>query len=156
MQANYNVFMSTFFQIQIDGASTLALFDRVCAGKARYRVWQFFENPRSSLGAKIMSVASAICVLVSLSGLILSSMPEFQEDVELMTPHWTIAIVETICMLFFTFEYVARFIVSPQKCIYVRKALNVIDALTILPFFIETTMAIVGIKHVELRNFRGK
>lgn len=64
--------------------------------------------------------------------------------------------MEFLCMIFFTLEYFARFIVSPQKCTFIRQPLNVIDFLTIMPFFIEECMHIVGIENVELRNLRGK
>lgn len=72
-----------------------------------------------------------------------------------MTPHWTLAAMEVLCMAFFTFEYFARFIVSPRKCWFVRQPLNVIDFLTICPFFIESVMHFIGIENVELRNLRG-
>lgn len=79
--------------------------------KVRYAIFQFLENPRSSMGAKVMSIVSATFVLVSLagnlpiqnrqdvetySGLILSSMPEFQTDKTLMTPHWTLSFLEIL------------------------------------------------------------
>ena len=105
--------------------------------------------------AKVMSIVSATFVLISLSGLILASMPEFQIDRETMTPHWTLAFMEICCMLFFTLEFFARFIVSPKKCWFIRQPLNVIDFLTIMPFFIEEMMKIVGIENVELRNLRA-
>jgi hypothetical protein len=82
-------------------------------------------------------------------------MPEFQVDRETMTPHWTLAALEIVCMLFFSLEYLARFIVSPTKCSFVQQPLNVIDFLTIVPFFIEETMRLWGIENVELRNLRG-
>lgn len=83
-------------------------------GKARYQAFQFLENPRSSMAAKVMSILSASFVLLSLSGietksfelysillgLILSSMPEFQIDRETMTPHWFVILTQFIQKLF--------------------------------------------------------
>ncbi|KAI6227444.1 hypothetical protein M3Y99_01254600 [Aphelenchoides fujianensis] len=139
----------------VDAANSAELFDKVVLGKTRYRAWQFLENPRSSIGAKVFSILSASFVLISLTGLILSSCPEFQEDEETMTPHWTIAAIEILCMVFFTFEYVARFAVTPQKAAFAKSPLNVIDLFTILPFFAEECMPLFGVRNVELRNLRG-
>ncbi|KAI6200094.1 hypothetical protein M3Y96_00696700 [Aphelenchoides besseyi] len=130
-------------------------FEKVVFGKQRFSAWQFLENPRSSTGAKIFSAVSASFVLFSLTGLILSSCPDFQIDEETMTPHWTIAAIEIVCMLFFTLEYVARFAVSPQKWEFAKSPLNCIDLATILPFFAEECMPLFGIRNIELRNLRG-
>ncbi|KAI6213808.1 hypothetical protein M3Y94_00195600 [Aphelenchoides besseyi] len=130
-------------------------FEKVVFGKQRFSAWQFLENPRSSNGAKIFSAVSASFVLFSLTGLILSSCPDFQIDEETMTPHWTIAAIEIVCMLFFTLEYVARFVVSPQKWEFAKSPLNCIDLATILPFFAEECMPLFGIRNIELRNLRG-
>jgi hypothetical protein len=62
----------------------IEMFEKVVMGKTRYQAHQFLENPRSSIGAKVWSIASAAFVLLSLAGLILSSMPEFQVDRETM------------------------------------------------------------------------
>uniref|UniRef100_A0A914DWW3 Ion transport domain-containing protein n=1 Tax=Acrobeloides nanus TaxID=290746 RepID=A0A914DWW3_9BILA len=57
-------------------------------------------------------------------------------------------------MLWFTFEYLARFIATPIKCSFVKQPLNIIDLLTIIPFFVEECMPFFGFG-VELRNLRG-
>ncbi|CAD5223925.1 unnamed protein product [Bursaphelenchus okinawaensis] len=140
-------------QVFMDDDSTIPLFDKVIMGKQRRKAYDFFENPRSSSSAKVLSIVSASFVLVSLCGLILSSMPEFQMDD--LTPHIVIQGVEICCMLFFTMEYMCRFLVSPRKWHFVKQPLNIIDCMTILPFFIEEFMRLFGYEHVELRNLRG-
>lgn len=69
------------------------LFENVWLGKIRLILWTFLENPRSSFPAKILSVFSAIFVLLSLAGLIMSSMPEFQNGDDL-SPKWYIQFME--------------------------------------------------------------
>ena len=43
---------------------------------------------------------------------------------------------EEFCMAWFTVELVARFVLSPEKCRFLRRFLTVIDIAAILPFYI--------------------
>lgn len=63
-------------------------------GRLRLVVWTFFENPRSSVSAKVLSIVSAAFVLCSLAGLILASMKEFQLEDGMMTPVWPLQLLE--------------------------------------------------------------
>jgi len=76
-----------------EGGKEGSLFGEVWMGDYRRRLWRFFEEPSSSIPAKVWSVCSATFVLLSLAGLIVSSMPEFQLDDE-MTPNWHILMLE--------------------------------------------------------------
>ncbi|KAI1720568.1 ion transport protein domain-containing protein [Ditylenchus destructor] len=144
-------------QIYLESSCPPALFDNVVLGKIRLILWTFLENPRSSIPAKILSILSATFVLLSLAGLILSSMPEFQrrnanDEVE---PLWYIQTLEICCMVFFSVEYLTRLLVNPKKCDFIKQPLNVIDLLTIIPFFVEECLPLLGIYDIELRNLRG-
>ncbi|KAL6742612.1 hypothetical protein Aduo_015744 [Ancylostoma duodenale] len=123
-------------------------FDKVWMGPMRLSLYRLLENPRSSSGAKALSIISAFFVLLSLLGLILSSMPELQDQNK--DPHQALQWLELCCMAYFTVEYLARFFVNPNKAKFVRSPLNVIDVLTILPFIIEAFNELQWIK-----NFRG-
>ncbi|VDM74784.1 unnamed protein product [Strongylus vulgaris] len=117
-------------------------------GPMRLSLYRLLENPRSSFGAKVFSIISAFFVLLSLLGLILSSMPELQDEQK--EPHYILQWLELCCMAYFTVEYLARFIVNPFKAKFIRSPLNVIDVLTILPFIIEAFNELQWMK-----NFRG-
>ena len=45
-------------------------------------------------------------------------------------------IIETICILWFTFELMVRFSSCPSKVLFFRNFLNLIDLLAILPYFV--------------------
>ncbi|KAF8382274.1 kvs-3 [Pristionchus pacificus] len=132
----------------IESSYPPSAFERVRYGPFRLKAWGFLENPRSSSGAKIFSIVSALFVLLSLSGLILSSMPELQEANG--EPIQLLIYAEMICMIWFTIEYMARFVVNPNKWKFTKSPLNIIDLCTILPFLIEEFLPMKWMK-----EFRG-
>ena len=88
-------------------------------------------------------------------------MPEFQDDNK--EPHISLHYLEVACMVYFTLEYMVRFVVHPKKVrnlqhanvhifktSFVCSPLNVIDLLTIIPFLVEAFNEMPLMK-----NFRG-
>ena len=53
--------------------------------------------------------------------------------VVLRVPRWW----HQVCMIWFSFEYLARFAASPRKMQFVRKFMNFVDLLSIIPYYIE-------------------
>jgi potassium voltage-gated channel Shab-related subfamily B protein 1 len=79
---------------------------------------------------------------VSIVGLSLSTIPEFEEFDEdnNQTDNDELALVETICIAWFTAEYVLRFVASPKKWHFFKGALNIIDIIAIMPFYISIVL----------------
>ena len=73
------------------------------------------------------------------------------------SPNRVLVILEYICISWFTFEYIIRFLVSPRKYKFVMSPMNLIDFATILPFYIELTLSAFGIKaDNNLRSLTGE
>lgn len=53
-------------------------------------------------------------------------------------------IVETLCVIWFVLELVVRFSVSPKKWKFLRSALNFVDFLAILPYFVSLAELFYG------------
>ena len=89
-----------------------------------------------------MSFFSISFILVSIVGLSLSTIPEFEEFDESNNPtdNDELALVETICIAWFTSEYVLRFLASPNKWHFFKGALNVIDVIAIMPFYVSLVL----------------
>ncbi|CAJ0929725.1 unnamed protein product, partial [Mesorhabditis belari] len=124
-----------------------SMFEKVMWGKQRLMIYRFLESPRSSLAAKVFSISSALFVLLSLAGLIMSSIPELQDEHK--EPVRGLIILEYCCMIWFTLEYMARFLVNPKKWDFVSSTLNIIDLFTILPFIIEEFLPLKWMKEIR-------
>ena len=63
--------------------------------------------------------------------------------------------LEFVCIVWFTFEYILRFIGAPQKCAFIKDGMNIIDVLAILPFFVSILLIDIirpekGLKEVKM------
>ena len=135
-------------------------------GETQRKIWQLFEYPDTSLWARVVAVISISVIVVSIVTFCLETLPMFRlkwECDDPTTSNTTLSpsttsttsntstcrqvprdddkampwfAIEAACIAWFTFEYVMRLISSPQKCIFVRSFLNLIDVVAIIPFYI--------------------
>ena len=101
------------------------------------KVWKLFEYPETSNAARCLAWLSCTVVLLSIVLFCIETLPEFrEEDASGNTKHHDIFFtIEAVCISWFTFEYLTRLLSSPNKWKFVKEALNVIDLIAILPFF---------------------
>ncbi|XP_041855125.1 potassium voltage-gated channel subfamily A member 7 [Melanotaenia boesemani] len=127
--------------------------------KWQQQIWMLFEYPESSSGARIIAIISVMVIILSILIFCLETLPEFRNEKErreqfTTTPHPTIPnetisvpptftpfqdpffIVETICICWFSFELVMRFISAPNKMHFFKDIMNIIDFLAIMPYFV--------------------
>ena len=81
---------------------------------------------------------SILFIILSTIALTLNTLPSLQEKVDdhVTGDNFQLTFIENICICWFTFELVIRFISSPEKSKFFKQVLNIIDLLSILPFFI--------------------
>jgi hypothetical protein len=53
------------------------------------------------------------------------------------TYYWIFFGMETICVAWFCFELICRFIVAPSKCAFIKNGPNIIDVVSIIPYFLQ-------------------
>ncbi|KRY31705.1 Potassium voltage-gated channel protein Shab [Trichinella spiralis] len=121
----------------------------------RRRAWNLLENPQSSKAARVIAFLSMFFIVLAALGLTLNSMPDigYHDAVTndtLENPH--LYYVEVVCIAWFTFEYFARFWASPKKLKFLKRPLNIIDVLAILPFYVSlffTENRLLAAEHIQ-------
>ncbi|XP_059904580.1 potassium voltage-gated channel subfamily A member 1 [Gadus macrocephalus] len=120
------------------------------------QVWLIFEYPESSSPARGIAIVSVLVITISIITFCLETLPEFRDERELQVtgrldnnsnstggaprPSLTFTdpffIVETTCVIWFTFELFVRFFACPSKSEFSKTVMNIIDIMSILPYFI--------------------
>ena len=124
-------------------------------------LWDLIEKPETSRAAEVISNISIIFVVISTVGMVMATMPELEPQ------YPKLALIEAVCISWFTIEYLLRFVDtkifriekyfprfagSPQKCDFVKGAMNIIDVLAILPYYLDLFMSAGGDKIQEQKN----
>uniref|UniRef100_A0A1A7YJL1 Potassium voltage-gated channel, Shaw-related subfamily, member 1 n=1 Tax=Iconisemion striatum TaxID=60296 RepID=A0A1A7YJL1_9TELE len=122
------------------------------------RVWALFEDPYSSKYARWIALASLFFILVSITTFCLETHEAFnpiknRTDVELVGDEMVVnfyqetetaaylTYIEGVCVVWFTFEFLMRITFCPNKFDFIRNALNIIDFVAILPFYLEVGLS---------------
>uniref|UniRef100_A0A8C4XLS1 Voltage-gated potassium channel regulatory subunit KCNG3 n=1 Tax=Falco tinnunculus TaxID=100819 RepID=A0A8C4XLS1_FALTI len=131
-------------------------------GKWLERMRRTFEEPTSSVAAQVLATVSILFVIVSMVVLCASTLPEWRapenRSVEEQSRYTAESvrepsgIIEAICIGWFTAECIVRFIVSKNKCEFVRRPLNIIDLLAITPYYISVLMTVFTGENSQLQR----
>ncbi|CAF0927540.1 unnamed protein product [Didymodactylos carnosus] len=127
------------------------------SNRYQHAIWQVFECPESSHLARIVAIISIVMITVSIATFIIETLPFIRND-HIVTPirnttlnpnnepaivqsetryFWIFFGIETVCVTWFCFEVICRFLVAPSKIAFLKNAPNIIDIVSIIPYFLQ-------------------
>ncbi|OQV22812.1 Potassium voltage-gated channel subfamily A member 1 [Hypsibius exemplaris] len=114
------------------------------------KIWQFVEMPQSSIAAKIFAIFSMLVIVLSIIVFCLETLPQFhgprnneteQKNYQVAKGYAVFAeplyIIESICIAWFTLEFIVRLISCPNKKQFFKSPLNIIDLIAIIPYYVD-------------------
>ncbi|XP_033942164.1 voltage-gated potassium channel KCNC4 isoform X1 [Pseudochaenichthys georgianus] len=143
---------------------------RSCCEIWQPKVWALFDDPYSSKAARGVAFASLFFILVSITTFCLETHEAFNElqnrTVQIVVGNVTrkeerpemvtkpiLTVVEGICVVWFTFEFLVRVVCCPNKMVFIKNTLNIIDFVAILPFYLE--MGLKGLSSKAANDVLG-
>ncbi|KAL4680851.1 hypothetical protein H8959_022792 [Pygathrix nigripes] len=108
-------------------------------GRCMRRLRDMVERPHSGLPGKVFACLSVLFVTVTAVNLSVSTLPSLREEEE--QGHCSqmchnVFIVESVCVGWFSLEFLLRLIQAPSKFAFLRSPLTLIDLVAILPYYI--------------------
>ncbi|XP_061076512.1 potassium voltage-gated channel subfamily G member 1-like [Conger conger] len=116
------------------------------------RLRDMVERPQSGLPGKIFASLSVLFVTITAINLSISTMPSMREEEEsgkCSQMCYNIFIVETVCVAWFSLEFTLRFIQDRRKLAFLRRPLNLIDVLAILPYYVTLLVDSSGSSYLD-------
>ena len=96
------------------------------------------DNSFNNENNRYLSLFSISLVLASTVGMCLNTMPSFRHysssEEPIDNPY--LALLEAVCISWFTVEYLLRLAGAPQKMSFIKQTMNIIDVLAIAPYYI--------------------
>ncbi|KAJ3585847.1 hypothetical protein NHX12_012255 [Muraenolepis orangiensis] len=130
--------------------------------------WLLFEYPESSNAARVVALVSVFVIVISIIIFCLETLPEFRDETDTLIPTGgaqplnqsaggagtpapkppaftdPFFIIETACIVWFFFELCVRFLVCPSKSDFFHNLMNIIDIVSIVPYFVTLVTEVVS------------
>ncbi|KAM4044525.1 voltage-gated potassium channel KCNC4 [Anomaloglossus baeobatrachus] len=138
--------------------------------RGQAKMWALFEDPYSSRAARVVAFISLFFILMSITTFCLETHEAFIVDINVtelvivgnVTKISVVKEVETepiltyiegVCVFWFTLEFIVRITCCPDKLVFVKNLLNIIDFVAILPFYLEVGLS--GLSSKAARDVLG-
>ncbi|XP_051913181.1 potassium voltage-gated channel subfamily A member 10 [Hippocampus zosterae] len=130
--------------------------------------WLLLEYPESSNAARCVALVSVLVIVISIIIFCMETLPEFRDESDIVAPtatkpvnlsgvYSTVAppgvmptvfsdpffMIETACIAWFFFELCIRFLVCPSKREFFHNLMNMIDIISIIPYFVTVVTELV-------------
>ncbi|XP_059834775.1 potassium voltage-gated channel subfamily S member 1 [Hypanus sabinus] len=132
----------------------LLRFEGMKYGNCRKQLWLTLENPGYSIPSRLFSFMSISVVLGSIATMCIHSMSKYQHfdefGVEIDDPR--LQIVEYFCIAWFSMEVCSRLLLTPNVKRFCFHPLNIIDIISVLPFYITLLVDLIFGRSMDLEN----
>lgn len=122
------------------------------------KMWLLFEYPESSGLARFFAILSVVVILLSIVIFCVETLPNFKPydvrdsnynttivyEMEVASASEPFFVIETVCIIWFSFELIMRFSSCPSKLHYFRNMMNFIDLIAIIPYFVTLGTILAG------------
>jgi potassium voltage-gated channel Shaker-related subfamily A protein len=115
--------------------------------------------------ARMVAIISIIMIIVSIATFIIETIPSIRNEQPVSLDNntnqyqtlssnsetgvfWIFFIIETICVAWFSLEFICRFLVAPSKFAFIKNGPNIIDVVSIIPYFIQ----LIGLNYQKKNN----
>ena len=127
----------------------------------RSELWDFLEKPWTSKPAKTFAFFSLSILFISTVTFIISTVEEYSDELDERSDPTQATQLQVVCkhvdtftFIFFTLEYIFRFLCCPQKWIFFKETMNLIDLITLLPFYFGIVLE--GLEDYQIMGKAGK
>ena len=111
-------------------------------------MWRLLEYPDSSTLARIVSMFSLTIIIISIVVFCWETLPQYKKAAQFNREKKltlkALKDIETFCITYFTLELVARFCFAPNKLTFIRRILNIIDFVSVVPYYIDVIFQLEG------------
>ena len=116
------------------------------------RIYKLLNEPSSGFFARVFAICSLLMIVGSTTAFIVSTVPNMSDDPDFGTKEnknmWFA--METGFVVFFTIEYISRWVVDHYPIKFVYQPVNIIDLAAIVPYYLE----LIFKSNVNLRYIR--
>ncbi|KYN12452.1 Potassium voltage-gated channel protein Shaw [Trachymyrmex cornetzi] len=130
--------------------------------KLKPQMWSLFDEPYSSVAAKlivcVISIVSVFFICVSILSFCLKTHPDMRVPVIVnrsvktdnvtswvvdktrTNAHDVFFYIECVCNAWFTLEFLTRITASPNRCDFIKSSVNLIDMVATLSFYVDLAL----------------
>ncbi|XP_043495284.1 potassium voltage-gated channel protein Shaw-like isoform X2 [Polistes fuscatus] len=138
--------------------------------KLKPQMWSLFDEPYSSPTAKVISIVSVFFICISILSFCLKTHPDMRVPVIVnrsvktgnattwvldktrTNAHDFFFYIECVCNAWFTLEFLIRITASPNRCVFIKSSVNVIDMVATLSFYLDLALQRFA-SHLENADF---
>ncbi|XP_019627983.1 potassium voltage-gated channel protein Shal-like isoform X2 [Branchiostoma floridae] len=108
----------------------------------REKMWRAFEDPHTSTLALVFYYVTGFFIAVSVMANVVETVPCGPKPGKTENlpcgERYALAFfcLDTACVMIFTAEYLLRLFAAPNRCLFMRSVMSIIDVVAILPYYI--------------------